>query len=153
MMVLLFQPAKRDERCKTDFRGKLHSQLRLAFMLAALALAPMLCGKELWRAPSDAAQMNNPLAQSKEVIERGKNLYMDRCVDCHGKKGKGDGPGAADLELQPPDFSQARVRQQPDGAFFWKISEGRKPMPGYARKLSEEERWALVMYLRSLSSH
>jgi mono/diheme cytochrome c family protein len=122
----------------------------------ALLCAPILAAaspaKGPWVAPEPAAQQSNPLSSNKEAIARGKTLYQDRCVDCHGKKGKGDGPGAADLDSRPPDFSHPKVRQQTDGALFWKITEGRKPMPSYGRKLTDDERWALVAYLRSLSS-
>jgi mono/diheme cytochrome c family protein len=38
-----------------------------------------------------------------------------------------------------------------DGEIFYQISEGRKPMPAFRRKLSEEQRWELVLYVRSLA--
>ena len=116
-----------------------------------LALAPALFAREAWRAPGDVAQLRNPVAQKKEALARGKSLYLDRCVDCHGKKGNGDGPQAADLNVHPTNLTAPPVKQQSDGELFWKISEGRKPMPGYGRKLSEDERWSVVAYLRSLS--
>jgi len=112
---------------------------------------PALLAREGWRAPSDVAQLKNPVAQKKEALARGKALYLDRCIDCHGKRGNGDGPQAADLNVHPTNLMAPPVRQQSDGELFWKISEGRKPMPGYARKLSEDERWSVVAYLRSLS--
>ena len=148
-MVSGFGVAQRGHLTK-GFQDKFHVRLGLVVILATFAAAPALCAKEPWQAPNEAALRNNPLAQKKEAVARGKALYLDRCVDCHGKKGRGDGPGAADLESHPPDFSKAKVRQQTDGTFFWKISEGRKPMPAYGRKLSEEERWSLVAYVRSL---
>ena len=114
------------------------------------AAASSLPAREPWTAPEQTATVTSPVPATKDAVERGKTLYLDRCVDCHGKKGKGDGPGAADLEVRPPDFSKPHVRQQPDGALFWKITEGRKPMPGYGSKLSEEQRWQLIRYLRSL---
>ena len=38
-----------------------------------------------------------------------------------------------------------------DGELFWKISEGHRPMPAFKNKLSEEERWQLVDYIRTFS--
>lgn len=120
-------------------------------VVIALSGASLLSARDPWTAPESDAQKENPVRASKDAITRGKELYLDRCADCHGKKGRGDGPGAADLECHPPDFSKPQVSQQSDGALFWKISAGRKPMPGYGRKLSEEQRWQVVAYLRSMS--
>ncbi len=41
--------------------------------------------------------------------------------------------------------------QMTDGELFWKISHGRRPMPGFQNKLTEQERWELVDYIRTLS--
>jgi mono/diheme cytochrome c family protein len=38
-----------------------------------------------------------------------------------------------------------------DGEIFYQISQGRKPMPAFKKRLSEEERWQLVLYVRSLA--
>jgi len=48
-------------------------------------------------------------------------------------------------------LSDSRLRAQLDGAFFWKISVGNKPMPGYKTRLSETDRWNVVNYVRTLS--
>jgi hypothetical protein len=60
------------------------------------------------------------------------------------QESRGDGSNAADLERKPTNLTQPALLAQGDGALFWKISEGRKPMPAYSRKLSEEQRWKLV---------
>ena len=113
--------------------------------LPALAL-------EHWAAPETATGMKNPLSASKEVLAKGRELYADRCADCHGRKGRGDGNSGSDLESRPSDLTASSVQTQTDGALFWKISEGRRPMPAYNRKLSEEQRWQVVHYLRSFAS-
>ena len=43
------------------------------------------------------------------------------------------------------------VAAQTDGELFWKISEGHRPMPAFKKKLSEQERWQLVDYIRTFS--
>lgn len=108
---------------------------------------------EPWLAPKAASERSNPATLSPESIKRGRAIYEDRCSDCHGRKGRGDGSGAVDLERKPTDLTAGTIASQSDGALFWKISEGRRPMPGYGRKLSEEERWHVINFLRSLSSN
>jgi mono/diheme cytochrome c family protein len=120
---------------------------------AAIVLASLsVMAAEPWTAPEEAVQIKNPLAASKDAIAKGREVYADRCADCHGKKGRGDGSGGADLERKPSDLTNAQAQAQSDGSLFWKISQGRRPMPAYVRKLSDEQRWQVVHYLRSLST-
>ena len=115
-----------------------------AFLFAAPAT-------EAWTAPAKAADLRNPFAAaSAAALSEGKRLYQDRCADCHGSKGRGDGSAAADFSRRPPNFARVGTWQQTDGELFWKITEGRRPMPSYRSKLSEEQRWQVVSYLRTL---
>ena len=124
----------------------------ILFLSAGIVLTCLpIVGAEPWVAPEAAAQTKNPLSSSGDVIAKGRTLYLDRCTDCHGKKGRGDGSGGADLERKPTDLTAAQVQAQSDGSLFWKISQGRRPMPAYGRKLSDEQRWQVVHYLRSLA--
>lgn len=104
-----------------------------------------------WEAPARAARKKNPIVADKRSVEAGRAVYVAECLECHGKSGAGDGPGVKDLPRTPPDLSDESIRQQSDGAMFWKISEGRKVMPGYDDLLSDEERWHVVNYLRELA--
>ncbi len=106
---------------------------------------------DTWKAPSEATRLSPPFAKDARIISAGRALYLDRCADCHGKNGKGQGPGAADIEKPPTNFKDGKCLEQSDGELFWKISEGRRPMPSYRKKLSDEERWKLVFYLRTFS--
>jgi glucose/arabinose dehydrogenase len=54
--------------------------------------------------------------------------------------------------VKPANFHDKVVRDQKDGALFWKMTEGRGNMPAYGQVLSEQNRWALVLYIRRLSS-
>lgn len=104
-----------------------------------------------WSAPESAATVKNPLPKGDSTVMAGRELYMDRCSDCHGNNGKGKGPGASDLDQKPTNFTDAKVHKQTDGELFWKISQGHKPMPGYGKKLNEEQRWQLVHFLRTFA--
>ncbi len=106
--------------------------------------------KVKWTAPSSASSVKNPLAGNTSILKDAKVLYQSTCAPCHGEKGKGNGPAAASLNPKPADHSSAAVQGQTDGELFWKMSEGRNPMPAYKAILKDEQRWMLVNYLRTL---
>jgi mono/diheme cytochrome c family protein len=104
-----------------------------------------------WRAPASAANWPNPVPLNADTIARGQKLYVTICLNCHGKEGQGDGPGAAALEQKPANLP-ARIKEtgETDGELFWKISEGHAAMPKWkATPLSEMQRWELVNYIRA----
>lgn len=103
-----------------------------------------------WKAPASADAKKNPLTSDATTLAAGKAVYVKECQSCHGKKGKGDGPSAKDLDIPAGDFSKATMQSQSDGALFWKTSEGRKPMPSFKKKLTEEKIWQTVIYMRTL---
>lgn len=125
----------------------------IAAMLGAGSLGLLAGPIGSWVAPEDTARLKNPFgADAIEAVAQGKMLYQNRCVDCHGARGRGDGSAAADLPRRPRDFSLTEIAQQTDGELFWKITEGRRPMPSFSKKLSEDQRWQVVKYLRTLTA-
>lgn len=104
-----------------------------------------------WVAPSSAADKKNPILSGADSIARGQALYSN-CVICHGPAGHGDGLAAVALTPKPKDLSSAVTQGQSDGALFWKITQGRAPMPPWEQALSEKDRWDLVNYVRTLSA-
>ena len=112
------------------------------------ALAAAGIAAEEWVAPARAAAKKNPVKADAASIGRGKTVYMAECASCHGNSGRGDGPSAKDLEKSPGDMT--KLGSQSDGALFWKITEGKKPMASFATKLTEQQRWDVVNYLRTL---
>jgi mono/diheme cytochrome c family protein len=120
---------------------------------AVLALFAGLSGANdtpKWVAPASASTKKNPLGVSDASIQAGKKIYGKECVACHGKKGLGDGPKAADLTKEPGNLTTKDFQSQSDGAIYWKMSEGKKPMPAFKLAYSDEERWSIVNYLRTL---
>ena len=107
--------------------------------------------KEKWIAPAAEARKKNPVAVNDSSLAAGQRIYLQRCVGCHGKTGKGDGPDAADLGIHPAKLSDAAVQQQTDGELFWKVTVGKKPMPNYRTRLSPTDRWNVINYLRTLA--
>jgi mono/diheme cytochrome c family protein len=104
-----------------------------------------------WNVPADKAKLANPEKSSATSIAEGKTLWTMHCASCHGKTGLGDGTKAAQLETTPPDFTKAAFQGQTDGSLFYKTSEGRGDMPGFKKKIAEQEDiWNLVNFMRSL---
>lgn len=94
--------------------------------------------------------MANPVKVDDGSIATGKTLYNQHCKSCHGTKGKGDGPKAAQLDTECGDFTKAEFQKQTDGALFYKTFEGRKDMPSFKKKIADQnDIWAVVNYMRS----
>lgn len=121
-----------------------------SLLLIAIMGSGFLYQQKEWKAPASADAKKNPLTADAITIAAGKLLYVKECQSCHGKKGKGDGPSAKDLDIPAGDFTKAITQSQSDGALFWKISEGRKPMLSFKKKLSETQIWQSIVYMRTL---
>jgi mono/diheme cytochrome c family protein len=104
-----------------------------------------------WVAPNEANNSKNPLAVSPALLADAKTLYTANCGPCHGDKGKGDGPAAPGLNPKPADHTSTAVQSESDGSLYWKLSEGRNPMPGYKKIFSDQQRWELIAYIRTLA--
>ncbi|HEY7119725.1 MAG TPA: cytochrome c [Tepidisphaeraceae bacterium] len=104
-----------------------------------------------WRAPARAANLRNPVPPDDASRAAGKSLYARECANCHGESGKGNGPDAADLSHPPSDLTASPTTRQTDGELYWKLTEGKRPMPRFGRTLTDEQRWHVVNYIRSLA--
>jgi mono/diheme cytochrome c family protein len=102
-----------------------------------------------WTAPESEKSKKSPIAASHKVVEQGKKVAQVNCVSCHGKSGKGDGAAAMALNPKPADWTSKKIQGESDGELFWKITSGRGAMPAW-RHLPENDRWALVQYIRTL---
>jgi mono/diheme cytochrome c family protein len=102
-------------------------------------------------APASADAKVNPVKGDAAATAAGKKLYDINCAVCHGSKGQGDGVAAAGLSKVPANHTSAAVQKQSDGALFWKITEGKGPMPAYKATYTETQRWQLVNYIRTLA--
>jgi cytochrome c oxidase cbb3-type subunit I/II len=122
---------------------------KLIFVLAAIFILTSAMGAG-----------STPVANSGENPAAGERLYRDNCAACHGENGDGKGPQAGRLKTKPRDFTAGiyKFRSTPSGSLpldddiFRTISRGVRGTSMLAQlQLSEQERWAVVQYLKSFS--
>jgi mono/diheme cytochrome c family protein len=133
-------------------KRKLLLGVSVAFVIVAAAGSIVLYATRDWNAPTAARNLQNPVPSTEDSIHAGMTDYATHCQSCHGEKGDGKGTRAEKLSVAPTNFTDARAMGQvTDGELFWKISNGRRPMPSFQDKLTEQERWQLVDYIRTLA--
>ncbi len=123
--------------------------MKQLLLLAVFTLG--LCGSVVAQEMTDKdKKMKNPVEASKENLKEAKTLYDMHCKACHGAKGLGDGPKAKSMKGDLGDFSSAKFQGQTDGEIFFKTKNKIGDHPGFAKKLSDEDIWFTVNYVRSL---
>ena len=103
-----------------------------------------------WQAPAEAANLTNPVKDAPNAVRIGEALYNQRCVDCHGKRGYGNGVMSRTIKKAPTNLASRMVQANTDGELFWKITNGRSPMPANHQRFTDEQRWYIVTFLRTL---
>lgn len=91
---------------------------------------------------------------TKAGLQRGKEVYIDKCLTCHGCAGNGLGSYAGTLIVTPANFKQEPFRSMPQNQWFWHVSEGvpGSVMPPWRESMSEDDRWAAIHYIRTVFS-
>jgi mono/diheme cytochrome c family protein len=90
------------------------------------------------------------------TMAKGKAQFEIYCTPCHGYSGEGNGmvhQRASTLGqgwVPPTNLHEQRIAQLPAGEIYASITNGIRNMPGYGSQMDDEERWAVVMYLRAL---
>lgn len=87
-------------------------------------------------------------------LERGRIYYAQLCVSCHGVRGDGHGEWSYRVTPFPRDLTNPSVRQRSDAYLFGVISDGLvgTAMTGWKDRLSEQQRWQIVAFLRHLGA-
>lgn len=122
---------------------------------------------------TDAGDVNSPFPSSQATVQRGAHLFQVNCAVCHGADGTGNGPMQTKLEEAGypgviANLTTGATPNRPDGEVFFIISEGwvatmmemgmseeaasQFLMPPFRKLISEDDRWMIVHYLRSIES-
>jgi mono/diheme cytochrome c family protein len=125
-----------------------------------------ITGRELTYTLVQARALTNPVPDTSGFVQAGKALYLVNCAACHGPAGKGDGAmrerlAAAKASSSPADLTgTGPIASKTDGEVFQILTKGfaatyglpadRFVMPPFEKLLSENSRWEIIRYLRTL---
>jgi mono/diheme cytochrome c family protein len=84
------------------------------------------------------------------VLQAGREGYRTYCAPCHGVLGDGKPTLTAAYGAKPANLTSQAIRDYPDGRIYHVIAAGRNAMPGYSWELNQDQRWAVVDYVRAL---
>jgi cytochrome c oxidase cbb3-type subunit 2 len=98
----------------------------------------------------------NPLPVTEANLLRGKEVFLDRCVGCHGLAGDGKGPGANFLSPPPADFTDKDDAccggDTGPGDFYYRILRGwpGTAMENFGDRLSVDDIWRVVLFIKTI---
>ena len=96
-------------------------------------------------------ELNNPFSRDDTAArERGALVYTNYCQICHGAGAKGDGPLVQRGIPLPASLLADKAVQMKDGQMFHVLTYGQRNMPSHAAQLSREDRWKVILHVRSL---
>ena len=137
------------------------THLAAALTSIALAAAPVGVGaqahsREPHRHP-EGEKLANPVQRTPESVKAGAGTYAKLCANCHGPYGLANtrlAVGMAAYGARPSNLVDAEwIHGSTDGEIFAVIRDGVGPefhMPKFEGKLSDEDLWHLVNYIRSI---
>ena len=91
-----------------------------------------------------------PTPVTAEAMERGRQRFMIYCAPCHGAIGDGKGMIVRRGFSPPPSFHSDEFRKMPVGHYFDAITNGFGAMYPYGYRVSIDDRWAIIAYIRAL---
>jgi mono/diheme cytochrome c family protein len=149
----LFSPPPRDLR-----EGFLHRYAEEALVRRILDGAELPLALDPGRLQRRASEVEDIITHLErlpgidwDVVERGEELYVDRCERCHGPSGRPDppppGPGASPRDLTSLEYQKATS----DRELVIAVRHAREGMPPLPRQYSVDDVRALVAYVRILS--
>ena len=96
-------------------------------------------------------ELVSPIAVDDVVaMARGKFVFEQYCLVCHGPEGKGDGTVALRGFPTPPSFHAENALKLKDGKMFHILTYGQANMPSYASQVDRDDRWKVIRYVRDL---
>lgn len=135
---------------RRQLRPRAHGIATTAAALLLIGGGVLIFGVDGGRGATGDLQEGNPIRPTEASVSRGRMLFQQNCVTCHGVDGRGDGPTAASLNPQPTDF-RLHTPLHTDPEFYAFIANGMSgtAMPAFADAFSAEDIWNLVNFLRA----
>jgi mono/diheme cytochrome c family protein len=115
-------------------------------VLSPPASAVPVTGKEII---SQETELKNPVSATDTSLSQGKTLFDTNCAMCHGQTSAERGLVGKKLVPPPPGLDRGMVKGLSDSVIFKAVTFGFGRMPAFRDKLSPQERWNLVNFLRT----
>ena len=102
--------------------------------------------------PLEEVKRENPVKPTEASLADGKKLYGYQCAMCHGDKGDGKTELAESMKLTMKDYTDpAALKDFTDGALGYILEKGKGKMPGQEGRMSANQKWNMINYIRSLA--
>lgn len=102
--------------------------------------------------PLDEMKRENPVKPTEASIADGKKLYGYQCAMCHGEKGDGKTELAETMKLKVKDYTNPEaLKDFTDGVLNYIIEKGKGQMPSQEGRMSANQKWNMINYIRSLA--
>ena len=97
------------------------------------------------------SQVKNPTVDFEASVNRGEDMFKKNCAKCHGLNGNGYGVVANGFTTWPKQlWTWNGADSGADGYLFWIIENGKSDMPPWGLILSEDKRWDLINYIKTI---
>ena len=120
-----------------------------SFFSDGLSMRPQIPGT-VSRGPLPSTLLVEPKVYTRAILERGRERFNINCSPCHGAAGDGHGLVPERGFISPPSFHSNDLRQASAQHFFEVITYGYGAMFSYAARVTPEDRWAIIAYIRAL---
>ena len=100
--------------------------------------------------PDGQPVVRSPVPITRELLAQGRERFNIYCAVCHGEDGYAQGIVVRRGFPAPPSYHDDRLRQVADGYLYDVITRGHGVMLPFADRLTVDERWAVVAYIRAL---
>jgi mono/diheme cytochrome c family protein len=121
---------------------------RISLLLYILSFFDFAASAQEWIVPAENGAKLSPFAFTDSTRKAGGDLFNLNCKSCHGDPGKNN---SVKLIPPPPDPASEKMQKNSDGAFFYKVAEGRGLMPSFKNTLSATDTWKIISYLRGFN--
>ena len=101
-------------------------------------------------APERDALALSPPPITLALVERGRERHRIACTPCHGERGDGDGAAVQRGFPAPRSYEDPHFRALSGQAIYAAITEGYGQMYPQAERVTPQDRWAIVAYIRAL---
>src|SRR5512140_2641321 len=127
----------------------------MLMLLSSCSLAEDITPPPNYQSPTPAPTMSPLFPASLPDLASGAAIFATECAPCHGAKGLGDGPMAAQLQKQPAALGKPEnARAAAPANWYTTVTQGNMQsfMPPFNDKLSDQQRWDVVAYSISLGT-